>query len=702
MRRRLVVLFLMLLLTFGGAQVAIPLPPAIPAIPPVTPQQILIYLGGLVLGGIGKYVFDLIVSDDGEVEAESYELEEVEWPFAEVLIEEPPLEFDVAALEADLLWFIHAQAAAKSDTPVAELGDPAALFTEAMVRAYLDDADSMCSPALVHFSGCDDYMSVDDVPGFPYFFGQAGGVNLTSYAESPYRREQIDNWVQVEQYSPVHERYVVTENGIDAEFLEDVSVVFGRAFSGLPDYYYDFSSSWLSEGGFERVNHRGRAYITGSMPADPENYFTAMQPWAHLRLVGFQEARDRASSLSYGYLLNWQQPADPLGVRYCSIPRSPYKGGVYGWDAYDSLEISSMWLRRSCEVNLPAALDDYYGKGYPEGAHFYVRTVSSLITGTETSIPTGSDEYEEFLAGYPPVAYQVHLVPFSTQLDIDWNGNAWLDYSYPSPEFAGGWLNPAFMSISSVVPVVVRYELVDLIEACSGGFSGVLIPCDDGLVINKPLYEVASIESGPGMAYGEFLLPRAELVQGDISGVNYDLAVISFSFTSGQHLSHMTKAYEEWWRGAWFKVATGISAPPVRFEVPVVGDVLPWDVEGAPDFGTATQAGTGHGVWWIVNPVAALQAAFVPSVGFTDRFSLTLDAITARWPFALVESLQVPSTVGEESLALPAISFAGLSMPIDNQWLQARGSLIKVLSTLLLVTGLFVWARGKLTPKAII
>lgn len=134
----------------------------------------------------------------------------------------------------------------------------------------------------------------------------------------------------------------------------------------------------------------------------------------------------------------------------------------------------------------------------------------------------------------------------------------------------------------------------------------------------------------------------------------------------------------------------------------VEGVPFPWNVENAPEYGTEVQEGTGADVLWLVDPIAALKAAFIPTVSVVARVNSLVNTLEGRFPFALAHSISFSGGVAAGPLEVPVIEFAGMRIEADNQWLNGIGAVTRLAATGLLLTLLFVWLRGKLTPKAVV
>lgn len=159
-----------------------------------------------------------------------------------------------------------------------------------------------------------------------------------------------------------------------------------------------------------------------------------------------------------------------------------------------------------------------------------------------------------------------------------------------------------------------------------------------------------------------------------------------------QALAHWTRA----------RVYPNVAYPDVSYEVTIEAGALPWNEEGALDFGTAVQEGTGLDVWWLVDPVTALETVFVPSVSVSARVEGLLDTLMNRFPFSLASAISWGSAVSDGPLAVPSVEFGGLTIQADNAWLNSLGAVVRLAATALAVTLLVVWIRGKVMPRTVI
>lgn len=669
MRRRLLVLVLVGCLGVGMAAVALPIP--VPTLPPapVPPQVAVVYLGAVVVGGVIAYIYDVITGADGQPVAESYEMEEVE-PEAPVVVSPPP----VASLDpgAGALAAYEGLASIKSDTPLADELDWAATVTEAYLTAML--SDSAYLEEFVHYGPWQ--------PGFPYLLA----ADTQFSVEHPTADDMLTY-----MYSPLHGRYVVDGMGWDSQYMQDLSLAYGMFMRGVPDYL----RAGAQEG--DPLPLQGPRSFAGAIGTG--RFWTENAVYGRARFHGQQEAVTRMQTVVGALAQN-----DAAGAPSRVLPPFPLNQGdpaglwepVPRFVTFDVIGPFSPWPRG-------------YGENWTETAA-WANTEATLFplmepgswTYGQVWVPpdplTGEPGYYETV-GWPGTLYQVHLVPYAFEIEIDWGHT---DCEGLPCENAG-WMNPAYMQVASVVPVVVTWRRVGEVDACAEGMA----VCIDDPNYTHPVgvYEAVSIEGQAGYAWSELVLPRSVLGGPDsedvVSGTLYDLLVSAFPYESGAHFTHLVKAMEEWWRGAWLKTALGIAAPPVTVQS-VEDLVLPWDEPGALDYGTAVQEGTGRTVLWLVDPLAALEEAFVPSVPVSARVEDLVTLVRGKFPFALAEAISFSGVVGAGPLAVPAVEFANLRIEADNSWLNQLGAVTRVAATTLLVTLLFVWLRGKVMPRTVI
>jgi len=323
---------------------------------------------------------------------------------------------------------------------------------------------------------------------------------------------------------------------------------------------------------------------------------------------------------------------------------------------------------------------------------FWPALGAGVATGTYYILGAGGLQHaQQRHVAYPVLGFHVVFVPFSVSHQLDWG-------SYmcpPAPaECVRGWISPAYMQIQAVVPVVVRIELVDLV--------GYVVDVDGVEVVIgiDAQYQVTSIISAAGVAYVELLLPAAAQDGEGRVRTEYDLWAGIVPFEAGSNIVDVARLYEAWWRGVWLDRAFGIRAPAVEW--PAAGTLaLPWDAPGARDEGVSARQRDGALVLWLVNPVQALREAFVPSVGLGERFEALRAVVVTRFPFGLAVSLRLPSGVGAGVLAIPAVTFGGLQITPDNQWLLGVGEGVRTSVGVLLSLVVIMWIRGKLTPRTV-
>jgi hypothetical protein len=118
----------------------------------------------------------------------------------------------------------------------------------------------------------------------------------------------------------------------------------------------------------------------------------------------------------------------------------------------------------------------------------------------------------------------------------------------------------------------------------------------------------------------------------DLGGADYSQAIL-------------VRGYNAYlWGRAWAAVCGGSGVPVA----------LPWDLPGAPDYGTAVRQRDSALVWWLVRPLEALHAAFVPRVALADRLHALSGVLAERFPFSVWYSLRsyFPA-VQEHDFSLP-------------------------------------------------
>lgn len=130
---------------------------------------------------------------------------------------------------------------------------------------------------------------------------------------------------------------------------------------------------------------------------------------------------------------------------------------------------------------------------------------------------------------------------------------------------------------------------------------------------------------------------------------------------------------------------------------------FPWNEAGALDYGTAVQQGTGETVSWIVNPVAAISAAFVPTVDLGARVDGYWTTLSTRFPFSLAGSLAVPMAVGVQAIPTPVLDMGrGLTIQARPDTINALTAVIRTAATVVVLVLGMVWVHRKAFPRTVI
>ena len=157
-------------------------------------------------------------------------------------------------------------------------------------------------------------------------------------------------------------------------------------------------------------------------------------------------------------------------------------------------------------------------------------------------------------------------------------------------------------------------------------------------------------------------------------------------------------ALREWWSNYWVARLYGVNTAPI--EVNGGSLTLPWDEAGSLDYGTSIRARDGASVSWIVNPVQALQAAFIPQTPFVDRFARVSTNLSDRFPFSITTALQAPAVTGSASTLVMDCFEVGNNERVCPApgVLQFVADFTRNGATVLILVGLGLWLRRRLTP----
>lgn len=202
---------------------------------------------------------------------------------------------------------------------------------------------------------------------------------------------------------------------------------------------------------------------------------------------------------------------------------------------------------------------------------------------------------------------------------------------------------------------------------------------------NKPVGRLAAVVNRGAVFRIIGRLPD----QGSTSSVLYAGMSPTYEFALWEAISAGNLVRDAWAR-ACMAIASGGEVRP-----------YPWDVEGAPDSGTAVRQRDAEAVWWLSRPLDWLKLLFAPSVPLTVRFERLQALISERFPFSVAIALRnyVPPVEEDGGLDVPCFAVGhGRELCPDARVLGVVAAGSRWGAALVLSLGVVLWLQRRLVP----
>ena len=334
---------------------------------------------------------------------------------------------------------------------------------------------------------------------------------------------------------------------------------------------------------------------------------------------------------------------------------------------------------------------DTFGCGYP---HSYTEEYGDTVYYSEYPSVLDEPQVKEWL-----VSASIGSRGYLTQASPYWAlTDAHLEpYVVHECYESGGCLAVAFPSYLSAIYVDVysTYAYVD-VPWCSGSW----ISWNVGVyMLRWPLSRVYKRPSG---WIAEYKVEAAAIpvaawhnIYGSLPYGNKVWQFDVLRFLPGMNYAIQMSGFNNYLvASAWARACSGQAVLPGTLQ-------LPWDVEGAGDFGTAVRQRDAAEVWWIARPLDWVQSLFVPSVPLTVRFERLQALVSERFPFSVATALRnyVPP-VADGEVAAPCFSVGhGRELCPNPQVLGVVASGSRWGALFVLGLGVVVWLQRRLVPS---